>query len=88
MVQEKYDYYVLFHNHMEGMQLYDSLRKLGVFTRISPAPRVASVSCGMSLLVEEDAIEKVRRAIEETGQEYERIVKLPCQIDPRRDKYC
>jgi len=88
MEQEKYDYYVLFHNHMEGMQLYDSLRKLGVFTRISPAPRVASVSCGMSLLVEEDAIEKVRRAIEETGQEYERIVKLPCQIDPRRDKYC
>jgi tRNA-binding EMAP/Myf-like protein len=65
-----------------------ALRKLGVFTRISPAPRVASVSCGMSLLVEEDAIEKVRRAIEETGQEYERIVKLPCQIDPRRDKYC
>lgn len=88
MEQEKYDYYVLFHNHMEGMQLYDSLRKLGVFTRISPAPRVASVSCGMSLLVEEDAIEKVRSAIEETGQEYERIVKLPCQIDPRRDKYC
>ena len=42
----------------------------------------------MSLLVEEEAIEAVRRCISESGVQIDRIVLLPRQIDPARDKYC
>ena len=82
------DYYVLFHNHTEGMKLFQFVRARGIMVKISPAPRAASVCCGMSLLVEADAIEAVRRCIEESGTEIDRIVLLPRQIDPSRDQYC
>lgn len=82
------DYYVLFHNHTEGMKLYQHTRARGIAARISPAPRVVSACCGMSLLVEEGAIEAVRRCISESGVQIDRIVLLPRQIDPTRDKYC
>lgn len=82
------DYYVLFHNYTEGMRLYQYIRARGIAAKISPAPRVASVCCGMSLLVEETAIEAVRRCISESGVQIDRIVLLPRQIDPTRDRYC
>lgn len=82
------DYYVLFHNHTEGMKLYQYIRARGIAAKISPAPRVASACCGMSLLVEAGAIEAVRRCISESGVQIDRIVLLPRQIDPARDKYC
>lgn len=84
----EYNWYVLFHNHTEGMALYHLLRERGAEAKISPAPRVASISCGMSLLVEESAIDDVRRIIEENGAEYDRMVRLPKQINPKRDVYC
>jgi len=82
------DSYVLFRNHTEGMKLYQYLRARGIAVRISPAPRAASACCGMSLLVEAEAIEAVRRCIPESGVQIDRIVSLPRQIDPARDKYC
>ncbi len=82
------DYYVLFHNHTEGMRLYQYVRGRGITARISPAPRAASACCGMSLLVDAEAIEAVRRCISESGVQIDRIVRLPRQIDPARDKYC
>lgn len=82
------DYYVLFPNHTEGMKLHQYVRARGISVKISPAPRVASVCCGMSLLVASDAIEAVRQCIEESGVEITRVVALPRQIDPRRDRFC
>ncbi|MEL7610362.1 MAG: DUF3343 domain-containing protein [Bacillota bacterium] len=82
------DYYVLFHTHTEGLKLYQYIRERGITVRISPAPRVASVCCGMSLLAEAEAIEAVRRCISESGVQIDRVVALPRQIDPTRDKYC
>lgn len=83
-----FNYYVLFYTYTEGMRLYHYLRDRRIEARIAPAPRAASTSCGMSLLVEEEYVEAVRQAVSESGVEIDRIVKLPCQIDPRRDKYC
>ena len=37
---EEQDYYVLFHNHTEGMKLYQYARGQGIPVRISPAPRM------------------------------------------------
>lgn len=88
MAEPPEDYYVLFRNHTEGLKLYQAVRARGISVRISPAPRAASVCCGMSLLVEADEIDRVRRCIEETGAEIDQIVRLPRQIDPARDRYC
>lgn len=82
------DYYVLFPNHTEGMKLYKHVRGQGIAVKISPAPRAASVCCGMSLLVDASAIEAVQQCIRESGVEITRVVALPRQIDPRRDRFC
>ena len=42
----------------------------------------------MSLLVDAADIVAVRRCIPESGAEIDRIVLLPRQIDPARDRYC
>ena len=57
------DYYILFHNHTEGMALYQYIRAHGANARICPVPRTASACCGMSLLVLEEDIEAVRRCV-------------------------
>lgn len=85
---EQQDYYVLFHNHTEGLKLYQYARKQGIPVRISPTPRVASVCCGISLLVDTEDIDALRRCIPESGATIDRIVCLPRQIDPTRDRYC
>ena len=82
------DYYVLFFNHTSGMALYEYVRRQGIRVRISPAPRLATICCGMSLLVEEAELEAVRGCIVSSGIEIDRVVSLPRQINPRRDRYC
>lgn len=88
MAEAAYVYYVLFRNHTEGLKLFQDLRARHVAARISPTPRAASASCGISLLVEPSAIEQVRQCIAETQDTFDRIVRLPVQINPNRDKYC
>ena len=51
-------YYVLFKNHDNGMRLYNSLKSKNIKATIAPTPRVASKSCGISLLINKDDIEK------------------------------
>lgn len=82
------DYYILFHNHTEGMALYQYLRSHGERARICPVPRTVSACCGMSLLVLEEDIAAVRRRVEDSGIAIAGIAELPRDIDPRRDRYC
>lgn len=82
------DFYVLFENHTDGMALYRYCREHKVFVRISPAPRAATVCCGMSLLVKPEDISAVRNCIEESGITILKVVELPRQINPKRDVYC
>ena len=51
-------YYILFKNHDNGMRLYNSLKSKNIKATIAPTPRVASKSCGISLLINKDDIEK------------------------------
>ncbi len=82
------DFYVLFENHTDGMALYRYCKDHGLRIRISPAPRAATVCCGMSLLVSPEEIDKVRFCIEESGVPILKVVELPRQINPKRDIYC
>ena len=52
-------YYVLFKNHDNGMRLYNSLKSKNIKATIAPTPRVASKSCGISLLINKDDIETI-----------------------------
>ena len=82
------DFYVLFDDHTDGMALYRYCRDRGLKVRISPAPRAATVCCGMSLLVSKDEIGRVRDLIEESKIPVLKVVELERQIDPKRDVYC
>lgn len=83
-------YYILFENYEQGLALHDLLDEAGVTNRIAPAPAAArgELCCGMSLLVEANAIERARDVIRVTNAAHHSIVPLENQLQPRRDRYC
>ena len=84
------NYYILFANYTQGLALLDMLKEEGLNARIAPTPRSiqGELSCGMSLLVKEEHIEAIRAYLAESGAEYHSIVEMPCQIRPKRDRFC
>ena len=91
--QEKAElnYYILFANYTQGLALQDMLKAAGHKARIAPTPRSiqGELSCGMSLLVKEEDIPGIRDFLHDhPDAEYHSIVEMPCQIRPRRDRYC
>ena len=81
-------YYVLFPNHDNGMRLYQKLKKEGVRSVIAPTPRSASKCCGISLLVKEEDLGKIRACVEENGIEIREIAAVEKDVNPGRDRYC
>ncbi|MBM6948206.1 DUF3343 domain-containing protein [Mordavella massiliensis] len=81
-------YYVLFPNHDNGMRLYQKLKKEGVRSVIAPTPRSASKCCGISLLVKEEDLGKIRACVEENGIEILEIAAVEKDVNPGRDRYC
>ena len=71
-------YYILFENYEQGLALHDILDEAGVMNRIAPAPAAArgKLCCGMSLLIEADAIERARDVMREK-EARATIEKLP-----------
>ena len=83
-------WYILFANYEQGLALHDLLDSHGIRNRIAPTPRSiqGELSCGISLLVEEEDIAEARACIAENRAVHHSIVPLAGQIKPRRDKYC
>ncbi|MDY4575245.1 MAG: DUF3343 domain-containing protein [Intestinibacter sp.] len=81
-------YYVLFENHDNGMRLYNSLKSKNIKCTIAPTPRVASKSCGISLLVNKEDIEKIRECVSNESIDIIDIVEIEKNIRPNRDRYC
>ncbi|CDA11003.1 DUF3343 domain-containing protein [Intestinibacter bartlettii] len=81
-------YYVLFKNHDNGMRLYNSLKSKNIKATIAPTPRVASKSCGISLLINKDDIEKIREIVTSEEIDIIDIVEIDKNINQNRDKYC
>ncbi len=86
----EYNYYILFENYTHGLALQEILQKESLHARIAPTPRSiqGELSCGMSLLVKAEHIASVRECIVRNHAEYYDIVEMPCQIQPRRNKFC
>lgn len=85
----KVRYYILFINFEQGLALHSMLDSHKLPNRIAPAPRAiqGELSCGMSLLIEEEDINNVKRCIKENNGEYYDIIPLSGQLHPFRDKY-
>ncbi|MBP3877010.1 MAG: DUF3343 domain-containing protein [Lachnospiraceae bacterium] len=89
-MEEKIQYYILFANYTQGLLLKDLLAADGIRSRVAPAPRSiqGELGCGMSLLLEADVIDAARECIRRNHAEYHDIVPLPCQFNPKRNKFC
>ena len=82
-------FYVLVNSSTEGMALFTRLREAGCKVRVAPAPRGATTCCGMSILVNHEDMPAVRTALEaHPTWAYDRVVELPNEINPHRDRYC
>lgn len=85
---EKIDCYLTFGSHTDAFALHECARAQGYSTRISTTPRAIQASCGVALLVECEDVAHLEELAEKEHIDMEDIVPLPCQIDPRRDRYC
>ena len=81
-------HYVLFPNHDNAMRLYKELRAMGVKAAIVPTPRAASKCCGVSLLINEADIERIKQCAMEHEVEIQDIAAVEKDINPNRDRYC
>ena len=82
-------FYVLVNSSTEGMALFMRLREAGCKVRVAPAPRGATTCCGMSILVNPEDMPDVRAALAANPVlTYDRVVELPNEINPHRDRYC
>ncbi len=90
MADDTLRYYILFANYEQGMCLHDLLNERGIKHRIAPAPRQiqGELSCGMSLMLLPDALEKAEQCIAETGAAHHAIVPFESRLKPQRDRYC
>ncbi|MGI6422802.1 MAG: DUF3343 domain-containing protein [Syntrophomonadaceae bacterium] len=71
-----YDWYVLFPNHEMGLRLKKELNERHIKARISPTPREASKSCGISLMVDEDDLPVIKQIIAEKNIHILKIVPI------------
>ena len=87
---EKVPWYILFSTYEQGLALHDLLDTNGLRNRIAPAPRAiqGELTCGISLMIEEEDIDAVRACLEKNHAVYHRITPLAGQIKPHRDQYC
>ena len=58
-------FFVLFPSHTVGMKLDSVLRKEGIKHTIVPTPRQLSVSCGISIMYNEEDGDRIKKLIEE-----------------------
>jgi hypothetical protein len=85
---EDLEYYILFPNHQNGIKLYNALKELKINATITPTPRRASSSCGISLLVEKENIEKIKECIKQKNVTVLDIIALPKLSSPKNDRFC
>lgn len=60
-------YYVLFPNHISGLSLEKHLKNEKVKYEISPTPRSLSVSCGISIKIDEKVVSEVESILKENN---------------------
>ena len=80
--------YVLFGTNTDALALFEACGRRQVRARISPTPRQARATCGTSLLVACEDLERVQGIAREEGIAVESTARLSGQMDPTRDRFC
>lgn len=82
-------YYILFDSYEQALEAREGLLDEGVDNRIAPAPYslLGVVSCGMALLLKEEA-ERAEQVLKERKLVYHAIVPYEGALNPKRDRYC
>ncbi len=73
---EKYDWYVLFPNHQEGLRFYKELKAQSIACTMVPTPRSVSRCCGMALMITPESVEMVKSIARNTQVRVEGVVKV------------
>ena len=81
------NYYILFESHEQAVRLHGEFRQAGIQTAISPTPRAVTVCCGVSLLVRETEIDRVRDYLATHTCTYKSVERLEQEFNPHRDRY-
>lgn len=82
------DCYLLFTSNSDAMSLYELAREKKIGVRVSPTPRAARATCGVSLLISCDDASTMEELAAAADIVLEGVVPLPRQIDAHRDRYC
>lgn len=67
--------------------MYNAVKGAGMKAQISPTPRELSVCCGISLLVQEEDVERIRALAAEQDLGYIGIEGLDNTFDNKRHRY-
>lgn len=81
-------YYILFKNHTDGTALYQKLKSENINAIIAPTPRKLSVSCGISLMINEKDINKIKEIAQLGNFDYIKIEGLQSSFNNVSNKYC
>ena len=83
------NYYVLVETYTQALEIQRILREGNVPSRITPTPHSIQniVGCGVAILLLPENLEAAKECIQTNGVNYHSIVSLPCQINPKRDKF-
>ncbi|MDO4384033.1 MAG: DUF3343 domain-containing protein [Eubacteriales bacterium] len=80
-------YYILFDTHTDGLSMYRAVKAAGMYAQISPTPRELSVCCGISLLVHEEDVDRIKELAEDQDLPYIRIEGLDNEFNSQRHQY-
>lgn len=58
------DWYILFKNHTDGLKVDKALKDAGIKHTISPTPRELSLSCGISIKIENEDLKQINNILD------------------------
>lgn len=83
--------YLLFENYTHGLDLHKKMKACGIESRISPTPPMLysdKLCCGMALLVNPECAAQAEEFVKEHEGCCLGIKYIPCQINPKRNRFC
>ncbi len=69
-------YYLLFSSHNDGLAFEKMLRENNLKYTIVPTPRILSKCCGISILLKEEIVDKVKTLIDNNNVKNEGLYKV------------
>jgi len=90
MDNNSFYYFIVFDTYEDAMMMHDDLDKNSISNKISPAPLdlVEGVSCGVSLMINEEDKNIIDEYLKNTKYKYQKLVKAERKLNQHRDKYC